>query len=108
MSTTTTTNKGFFVSLRSTGIAVATTVEVVANTATTTIQDAGEVVQDLTASAKNASRILRVKSGDALDETIVESNRKADALVASGVEIKSEYQKYFDRDEARSGIWATR
>ena len=105
MSTTTTTNKGFFVSLRSTGVAVATTVETVANTATTTVQDAGEVVQDLTASAKNTSRILRVKSGDALDETIVESNRKAEALEASGVDIKSEYQKYFERDAIRSGIW---
>ena len=105
---TTTTNKGFFVTLRSTGVAVATTVETVANTATTTVQDAGEVIQDLSASAKSASRMLRVKSGDALDETIVESNRKAEALEASGVEIKSEYQKYFDRDEARSGIWATR
>ena len=104
----TTTNKGFFVSLRSASTAVAVTVETVANTATTTVQDAGEVIQDLSASAKNASRILRVKSGDALDETIVESNRKADALVASGVEIKSEYQKYFERDQARSGIWATR
>ena len=104
----TTTNKGFFVTLRSTGVAVATTVETVANTATTTVQDAGEVIQDLSASAKSASRMLRVKSGDALDETIVESNRKADALVASGVDIKSEYQKYFERDEARSGIWATR
>lgn len=104
----TTTNKGFFVTLRSTGVAVATTVEVVANTATTTVQDAGEIIQDLSASAKSASRMLRVKSGDALDETIVESNRKADALVTSGVEIKSEYQKYFDRDEARSGIWASR
>ena len=104
----TTTNKGFFVTLRSTGVAVATTVETVANTATITVQDAGEVVQDLTASAKNASRILRVKSGDALDETIVESNRKAEALVASEVEIASEYQKYFDRDQVRSGIWATR
>ena len=101
----TTTNKGFFVSLRSAGTAAAVTVETVANTATTTVQDAGEVVQDLTASAKNASRILRVKSGDALDETIVESNRKAEALVASGVEIASEYQKYFERDQARSGIW---
>ena len=104
----TTTNKGFFVTLRSTGVAVATTVETVANTATTTVQDAGEVIQDLSASAKSASRMLRVKSGDALDETIVESNRKADALVASGVEIASEYQKYFERDQARSGIWATR
>ena len=101
----TTANKGFFVTLRATGVAVATTVEVVANTATTTVQDAGEVVQDLTASAKNASRILRVKSGDALDETIVESNRKAEALEASGVDIKSEYQKYFERDAVRSGIW---
>ena len=101
----TTDNKGFFVTLRSTGVAVATTIETVANTATVSIQDAGEVVQDLTASAKNASRILRVKSGDALDETIVESNRKADALVASGVEIASEYQKYFERDAVRSGIW---
>lgn len=104
----TTTNKGFFVTLRSTGVAVATTVETVANTATTTVQDAGEVIQDLSASAKSASRMLRVKSGDALDETIIESNRKADALVASGVEIKSEYQKYFERDETRSGIWASR
>ena len=104
----TTTNKGFFVTLRSTGVAVATTVETVANTATTTVQDAGEVIQDLSASAKSASRMLRVKSGDALDETIVESNRKAEALVASGVDIKSEYQKYFERDQARSGIWATR
>ena len=105
---TTTTNKGFFVTLRSTGVAVATTVETAANTVTTTVQDAGEVIQDLSASAKSASRMLRVKSGDALDETIVESNRKADALVASGVDIKSEYQKYFERDQARSGIWATR
>ena len=105
---TTTTNKGFFVSLRSTGIAVATTVEVVANTATTTVQDAGEIIQDLSASAKSASRMLRVKSGDALDETIIESNRKADALADSGVDIKSEYQKYFERNQARSGIWATR
>ena len=104
----TTTNKGFFVTLRSTGVAVATTVETVANTATTTVQDAGEVIQDLSASAKSASRMLRVKSGDALDDTIVESNRKAEALVASGVDIKSEYQKYFKRDQARSGIWATR
>ena len=102
---TTTTNKGFFVTLRSTGVAVATTVETVANTATTTVQDAGEVIQDLSASAKSASRMLRVKSGDALDETIVESNRKADALAASGVDIKTEYQKYFERDQARSGIW---
>ena len=101
----TTDNKGFFVTLRSTGVAVATTIETVANTATVSIQDAGKVVQDLTASAKNASRILRVKSGDALDETIVESNRKADALVDSGVEIASEYQKYFERDAVRSGIW---
>lgn len=105
---TTTTNKGFFVSLRSTGIAVATTVEVVANTATTTVQDAGEVVQDLTASAKNASRILRIKSGDALDDTIVESNTKAKARVQAGTDMKSEYKEYFDRDEARSGIWAAR
>ena len=104
----TTTNKGFFVTLRSTGVAVATTVETVANTATTTVQDAGEIIQDLSASAKSASRMLRVKSGDALDETIVESNRKAEALVASGVEIASEYQKYFERDQVRSGIWATR
>ena len=104
----TTTNKGFFVSLRSTGIAVATTVEVVANTATTTVQDAGEVVQDLTASAKNASRILRIKSGDALDDTIVESNTKARAKAEGGTDMKSEYKEYFDRDEARSGIWATR
>lgn len=104
----TTTNKGFFVSLRSAGVAVATTVETAANTATTTVQDAGEVIQDLSASAKSASRMLRVKSGDALDEAIVESNRKAEALVASGVDIKSEYQKYFERDQARSGIWATR
>ena len=102
------TNKGFFITLRSTGVAVATTVETVANTVTATVQDAGEVVQDLTASAKSASRMLRVKSGDALDETIVESNRKAEALEASDVDIKSEYQKYFERDEARSGIWATR
>ena len=101
----TTDNKGFFVTLSSTGVAVATTIETVANTATVSIQDAGEVVQDLTASAKNASRILRVKSGDALDETIVESNRKADAIVDSGVEIASEYQKYFERDAVRSGIW---
>ena len=43
----TTTNKGFFVSLRSASTAVAVTVETVANTATTTVQDAGEVVQDL-------------------------------------------------------------
>lgn len=100
-----TTNKGFFVTLRSTGVAVATTVETIANTATTTVQDAGEIVQDLSASAKSASRMLRVKSGDALDETIVESNRKAEALVASGVDIKSEYQKYFERDQVRSGIW---
>ena len=105
---TTTTNKGFFVTLRSTGVAVATTVETVANTATTTVQDAGEIIQDLSASAKSASRMLRVKSGDALDETIVESNRKAEALEASGVDIKSEYQKYFERDQARSGIWASR
>ena len=104
----TTTNKGFFVTLRSTGVAVATTVETVANTATTTVQDAGEVIQDLSASAKSASRMLRVKSGDALDETIIESNRKAEALQASDVDIKSEYQKYFERDQARSGIWATR
>ena len=104
----TTTNKGFFVTLRSTGVAVATTVETVANTATTTVQDAGEVIQDLSASAKSASRMLRVKSGDALDETIVESNRKAEALGASGVDIKSEYQQYFERDQVRSGIWATR
>ena len=101
----TTTNKGFFVSLRSASTAVAVTVETVANTATTTVQDAGEVIQDLSASAKNASRILRVKSGDALDETIIESNRKAEALVDSGVEIASEYQKYFERDQVRSGIW---
>ena len=101
----TTANKGFFVTLRSTGVAVATTVETIANTATTIVQDAGEVVQDLSASAKSASRMLRVKSGDALDETIVESNHKADALVASGVDIKSEYQKYFERDAIRSGIW---
>ena len=103
----TTTNKGFFVSLRSASTAAAVTVETVANTATITVQDAGEVVQDLTASAKNASRILRVKSGDALDETIVESNRKAEALEASGVAIKSEYQKYFKRDQVRSGIWTS-
>ena len=103
----TTTNKGFFVSLRSASTAVAVTVETVANTATTTVQDAGEVIQDLSASAKSASRMLRVKSGDALDETIVESNRKAEALEASGVDIKSEYQKYFERDAVRSGIWAT-
>lgn len=101
-----TTNKGFFVSLRSASTAVAVTVETVANTATTTIQDAGEIVQDLSASAKSASRMLRVKSGDALDETIIESNRKAEALVDSGVDIKSEYQKYFERDAIRSGIWA--
>ena len=101
----TTANKGFFVTLRSTGVAVATTVETIANTATTTVQDAGEIVQDLSASAKSASRMLRVKSGDALDETIVESNRKAEALEASGVYIKSEYQKYFERDAIRSGIW---
>ena len=101
----TTTNKGFFVSLRSASTAVAVTIETVANTATTTVQDAGEIVQDLSASAKSASRMLRVKSGDALDETIVESNRKAEALEASGVDIKSEYQKYFERDAVRSGIW---
>ena len=100
-----TTNKGFLVSLRAASTAVATTVETIANTATTTVQDAGEIVQDLSASAKSASRMLRVKSGDALDETIVESNRKAEALEASGVEVVSEYQKYFERDQVRSGIW---
>lgn len=104
----TTTNKGFIITLRSTAVAVATTVETVANTTTTTVQDAGEIIQDLSASAKNGSRILRVKSGDALDDTIVESNRKADDREASGIKMKSEYRKYFDRDEARSGIWATR
>lgn len=108
MSTTTTTNKGFFITLRSTGVAVATTVEVVANTATTIVQDTGEVAQDLTASAKNASRILRIKSGDALDDTIVESNTKAKARVQAGTDMKAEYQEYFDRDVARAGIWATR
>ena len=104
----TTTNKGFFVSLRSASTAVAVTVETVANTATTTVQDAGEVIQDLSASAKNTSRILRVKSGDALDDTIVESNIKARARAEGGTDMKSEYTEYFDRDEARSGIWATR
>ena len=101
------TDKGFFITLRSTGVAVATTVETVANTATVSIQDAGEVVQDLTASAKNASRILRIKSGDALDDTIVESNIKARARAEDGTDMKSEYTEYFERDEARSGIWAT-
>ena len=108
MSTTTTTDKGFFITLRSTGVAVATTVETVANTATVVVQDTGEVVQDLTASAKNASRVLRIKSGDALDDTVVESNAKARARADAGTDIKSEYKEYFDRDEARSGIWATR
>ena len=101
------TDKGFFITLRSTGVAVATTVKTIANTATTTVQDAGEVIQDLSASAKSASRMLRIKSGDALDDTIVESNIKARARAEDGTDMKSEYTEYFERDEARSGIWAT-
>lgn len=99
---------GFFASLRSAGTAVAVTVETAANTTTTVVKDTGEVVQDLTTSAKNASRILRVKSGDALDDTIVESNAKAKARIDAGTDMKSEYQEYFDRDVARAGIWASR
>lgn len=103
-----TNNHGFFASWRSAGTAIAVSVETVATTTTVVVKDAGEITQDLTTSAKNASRILRVKSGDALDDTIVESNAKAKARIDAGTDMKSEYQEYFDRDVARAGIWASR